>query len=537
MELAGEGSRIDLISDNGAVVGAFALTRVAMAAVILGTLFISGFSSGEPALVAVQTLAAIVSVVAVGVSVVLLLQRGRRKARNASGPWTLIVLDSILALGVMSVIDTETSPLAWVALITPVLETAVLYSMASAGFVWLGLSLGFLSLRLATNVSDDATTEALVLSIQQVLAVLFVSGPAALMADSAQQRIDSLADARRSADATSQRLRTVANSAREMSQHQGTDALLGLASSGALKIGFDQADVVVRSNTGQLSVHSMDSVGSAVRVSPEVLTSDLDEGISTLLDDDLEDGDALRKAGFTSGHAVAVSNPEGGSEPAATLRVWKKDQPATTEDFQALSLLVRHCRDSYRASELLSEAQAHADQLRYEVRHDGLTGLANRSFVLETLEERLAAEEPVALLFIDLDGFKAVNDRLGHNVGDDALIEVASRLEATRRDGELAGRMGGDEFVLITPMTAFDTLETIKAYGDEIVDALDIEMRVGDLIAPLGGSVGIAVHDGHVDADQLISLADTAMYEAKRAGGGTVINPDSVDVLTGKLAS
>lgn len=193
-------SQVELISANSAVITAFALTRATMATVILGTLFLSGLSSASPALFMIQVGVAAAAVLAIGISALSLLQKVRGDGIPVKKAWSLILLDSILAIGVMSVIDAETSPLAWVALITPVLETAVLFSISGAGFVWLGLSLAFLALRLTTTASDNATTETLVLSLQQVLAVLYVAGPAALMSDSAQQRIDSLAEARRSAD-------------------------------------------------------------------------------------------------------------------------------------------------------------------------------------------------------------------------------------------------------------------------------------------------------------------------------------------------
>ena len=164
----------------------------------------------------------------------------------------------------------------------------------------------------------------------------------------------------------------------------------------------------------------------------------------------------------------------------------------------------------------------------YEVRHDSLTGLANRSFVLESLSTQLAAKQPLALLFIDLDGFKSINDTLGHLAGDDALITVANRLEATGREDALVGRMGGDEFVVMIPMTQFETIETLQDYGDTIVQSVSEAMIAAGEPAQLGASVGIAVHDGVMGADQLVSLADDAMYEAKREGGGTKFSQASL---------
>ena len=530
-------SRAELISSNGAVATAFALTRATMAAVILGSLFLGGFEIGDSAQAAVQFSAALAALVGIAVSALSVLRRSQPRALSTTGAWSLILLDSILAVGVMAVIDAETSPLAWVALVTPVLETAVLFSMTTAGFVWLGLSLGFLALRLVTNVSDDATTDTLVLSIQQVLAVLFISGPAALLADSAEQRISQLADARRNADHTSQRLRRVAESARRMSQDQTIDGILGIASRSAVSLGFDQADVVVRDSDGDLAVHSIEANGPASNIAPEVLSSIVQEALLSASQTDSEHGDAVRLAGFASGHALALSTNTDDGEPEVVLRVWKKHEPATAEDVRSLSLLGGHAREAYRASKLLSQAQAHADQLHHEVRHDGLTGLANRAYVLETLEERIERSQPIALLFIDLDGFKAVNDSLGHRAGDQALVEVAKRLLATNRDGEFAGRMGGDEFVLLTPLTAFDNLVTLERYGDEIVESLSEPIQIEDEQVQLGASVGVCVHDGTASPDQFISSADDAMYGAKRSGGGTEVSQVAVAIFDQRDAS
>ena len=516
-------STSSLVSQNRAVASAFVLTRATMAAVILGTLFLRGFERGSSAFLLVQGLVAVASVVALVMSVIAVARLLRKTQAHSLHPGVLIALDSVLAIGVMAVIDADTSPLAWVALITPVLETAVFFSVSSAAFVWFGLSLAFLALRLTTTVSGDATTEALVLSIQQVLAVLFVSGPAALMADSAQDRIQSLGEARRNADKTSHQLRKITESARQMSGQQGTDDILRITSESAASIGFDQADVLVRSESGEFELHSTNANGPAFNFSPDVLTAELEDSVASAYHDSHEQGDALKIAGIDSGHALALSDAGD-----VVLRVWSKEGSASSEDIQALALLGGHAREAYRAAELLQEAQSHRDQLLYEVRHDSLTGLANRSFVLESLSTQLAAKQPLALLFIDLDGFKSINDTLGHLAGDDALITVANRLEATGREDALVGRMGGDEFVVMIPMTQFETIETLQDYGDTIVQSVSEAMIAAGEPAQLGASVGIAVHDGVMGADQLVSLADDAMYEAKREGGGTKFSQASL---------
>lgn len=508
-----------------------------MALVILGTLIITGFSADTTAVVVVQIAVSIVAVVAIITSAAMVSRRSNSDDLPTRTAWRLIVLDSVLAIGIMSVVDTSTTPLAWVALVTPVAETAMLFSIVSAGLVWLGLSLAFLALQLTTSASGDPNSATLAISVQQVLAVLLVAGPASLMADSAEQRIARLADEGRSANQTSERLRKVAEGAAQMSQDKTIDGILAIASKTAASIGFDQADVVVRDQSGALRVHCIDSNGQAVSISPEILSETDDTDLVPLFQSDSTHGDALRLAGFRSGYGVTVSAAAVDDGPVAVLRAWKKETGASSADLRALSLVAGHARETYRATELLREAQAHTEKLRHEVRHDGLTGLANRSFVLETLEERIEMSEPMALLFIDLDGFKQLNDRRGHRAGDDALVEVGARLLAAKRDRALVGRMGGDEFVLLTPLTVFDNVETLQIYGDVIAKSLSEPIVSNGETMQLGASIGIAVHDGTSGPDQFISAADAAMYTAKRAGGGTAVSEASADMFTRKDAS
>jgi len=202
------------------------------------------------------------------------------------------------------------------------------------------------------------------------------------------------------------------------------------------------------------------------------------------------------------------------------LRAWSRHRAAYEGEVRALELLVNHAREVFRTSRLLDEAQLHADQLQHEVRHDSLTGLANRSYVLETLEQRIADGHRMAILFLDLDGFKDLNDSFGHRAGDAALQVVATRLADRMRPGSLAGRMGGDEFIALIPVTAFESLDVLNDIAHSISSTIAEPMIAFGNEVVLGVSVGVAVHSPGVGADQLISLADTAMYLAKRSGGG-----------------
>jgi diguanylate cyclase (GGDEF)-like protein len=162
----------------------------------------------------------------------------------------------------------------------------------------------------------------------------------------------------------------------------------------------------------------------------------------------------------------------------------------------------------------LSAARNRAERaLRFEASHDHLTGLTNRREFLDQLSNVLRHDEQCVLLFCDLDGFKSVNDRLGHDAGDELLIEVARRLRACVRLGDVVSRFGGDEFLILLR----DQMPSAAtAVCNRIADALSRSILLRDEQVSIRASVGIAIATGEVDADALIRRADRAMYEAKR---------------------
>jgi diguanylate cyclase (GGDEF)-like protein len=169
-----------------------------------------------------------------------------------------------------------------------------------------------------------------------------------------------------------------------------------------------------------------------------------------------------------------------------------------------------------RAEIALAEATARAEHL---ARHDPLTGLPNRSVFEAALNERCDRPEPVGLLCLDLDGFKAVNDTFGHAAGDTLLKEVADRLRRVAGDVAQVARIGGDEFALILPPGTQERHGS--AVADLLVRVLAEPYRIGVRnVTFVGASVGLAFESGFV-ADDLARAADDASYAAKRAGRRT----------------
>jgi diguanylate cyclase (GGDEF)-like protein len=170
----------------------------------------------------------------------------------------------------------------------------------------------------------------------------------------------------------------------------------------------------------------------------------------------------------------------------------------------------------------ISERKEAERQLIATARYDALTGLPNRAMFHEHLARALPRVErertTLALMFFDLDGFKAVNDSHGHQAGDRVLQVVAERLLACMRAGDMVARLGGDEFIILVENCPSDHLPEV---AEKVLQAVAVPIEVDAGKVRVSASLGLSSYpDCAIDAEMLIHLADTAMYEAKRVGGG-----------------
>jgi diguanylate cyclase (GGDEF)-like protein len=171
----------------------------------------------------------------------------------------------------------------------------------------------------------------------------------------------------------------------------------------------------------------------------------------------------------------------------------------------------------------VTEREKAAAKIAHLAYHDALTGLSNRSVLdthlSRTLEEAQSTGEQLAAICIDLDGFKAVNDSLGHAAGDQLLMQVAGRLRSVLRQGELIARVGGDEFVIVQKGGVQPAAAALVA--DRAVKALEEPFVVFGATVTIGASVGVAIFPNDAtSAEELTNKADTALYRAKAAGRG-----------------
>ena len=164
----------------------------------------------------------------------------------------------------------------------------------------------------------------------------------------------------------------------------------------------------------------------------------------------------------------------------------------------------------------IEERKRLESKLAFEAGHDLLTGLPNRQQLFEALSETLAAGDPVAVLFGDLDGFKVVNDSLGHRVGDELLVSVAERLVDSARALDLVGRLGGDEFVVVCRDDL--SAEAATTIAQRIIDVVRQPIHIDGREHVVSMSIGIAIGRPGVSASELVQQADLAMYAAKRTG-------------------
>jgi len=227
----------------------------------------------------------------------------------------------------------------------------------------------------------------------------------------------------------------------------------------------------------------------------------------------------VRKAAADRGLAVAAfrGSPDPGRDQPALLAAWAAD-PAMAD------LLAVNLGDIETLVRLALDRRAGSERLEHLAHHDALTGLANRARFFTLLEAAIGDGAPVAVAYLDLDGFKAVNDVHGHAAGDHLLVELADRFAREMRAGDVVARLGGDEFAVLIhrPPEA----DVASAVVERLLAAARIPVALPDgaevVLAASAGLTLVAEPVG-ADPDAIVHEADTALYAAKRSAKGTLV--------------
>ncbi len=282
-------------------------------------------------------------------------------------------------------------------------------------------------------------------------------------------------------------------------------------------IGFDLAGLQQR----RLRTHEMfrDITDPSASINRDLSTDDLDP----------EQARWMTEIGRLHEIATNVSAPVmTGGEAIAFISLDNFDDRHAFDatSVEMTTLLGRLIADLLRRRDLEAQLRSERESFKHLAHHDELTGLANRrhleSELARTVARARATHEPVAVLFVDLDDFKQLNDELGHDVGDEALVAVAQALRASMRTNDLVGRWGGDEFLVVAPNASGP--DDARSIAERIMSHFDTDLQLSDgTVVSCGMSIGVAwTPDGSGGVDALVHRADEALYEAKKAGKSAI---------------
>jgi diguanylate cyclase (GGDEF)-like protein len=399
-----------------------------------------------------------------------------RAARAGSGRRSKLaaastVTDTLVVLGVVAMAGLPPKSFALVLLMLPFLEVALWFGLSGLAGLWTlsSVALGAYVVVFPQNAADNALSVLVVAMPTLLLAVM----PVAMLAEHLVAQVGELGSAREAADDRAQ--------------------LLGdLSAITADIFPLDRSAVLTQLVAGaeQLGAAAV-SVTTAQEPPPD-------------MDDD--DGDAEESVVLTRELEV----PEG--EPYTFTARVSGSTDEVARRVEALDLLVAQARVGLANAVLVHQLELLKQTYQDQATRDQLTGLLNRRGLVLTAEQ---IPGHLGVLFCDLDGFKGVNDTLGHAAGDELLEKVARRLEAAMREDSVLGRMGGDEFVVVAP-GASD--EDLSGLGRRIEIEIGKPFLLEAGLARIGVSIGAAhAKPGERDLDSLLGQADALMYEVKRS--------------------
>ncbi len=441
-----------------------------------------------------------------------------------------LVADTLLV--VLLTTATGGSGIGWVLTALPIVEAAVRYRLAGALIHWMLMAVFTILGRVWVLNSIDSPSNQLIGELEQLLdqmsVLLLVVIPGAFLAE--QLLGDVILQRRATVDAVARGrlLENVAELGFEVTRI-GT-ALFETLTKSAASLGFDAVDAWARTPTGgwtciyvseELYARHLPKPGqpaSGLRMvdlpHPEVLVDGSDG--------DEQEVEGLVEAGLSALVRITLSVDE-------TLIVLRGanfvGRPFEAGRVEALRLLCGQATVALQNRDLVNELRDLHTELEHQALHDALTRLPNRAYFLRELNRELepeavaarGPEDMMAVLFLDLNGFKPVNDTLGHDAGDKLLKVVARRLQTVADSFGLVARLGGDEFTVLLPRCrGGDASNVASAIHAALAEPIELDH---DTVV-VGASIGIAFHEDGVDSSEWLRRADAAMYAAKQSSSG-----------------
>ncbi|MCV2395381.1 EAL domain-containing protein [Actinotalea sp. M2MS4P-6] len=425
-----------------------------------------------------------------------------------------LVVDSVAILMLIMCFAFDAASALWTLLLLPVAEASLRRWARASAVTWVVLSLGYvLGLEVSHRVAGTPS-----LSLDSLTYRIGVLGIVTFLLVGLTRRLNEQIASTAAGEAEVDQLRAVAAAARRMSALD-VPTVIREVTAAAEQLGFAEAQVWSR--TGRLGEPSEGDDGYDLTGSfDQVATATQDLGWATVETAPADPGQVVVAAGIGAGDAVEA------------LLVGRLATPVDVRVADGLSLLSSHAAAALANALRFEEGRAFEERLAHQAAHDELTGLPSRSELGERARRLLARDRGrdrlVALLYLDLDRFKQINDVLGHSTGDELLRRVADRIGEHIRPDDVCARLGGDEFVVLSGGHA--GVMTVLALAYRLRSALHEPFAVGDLTLDVEVSIGIAwaPADGD-DVHLLLQHADVAMHAAKRSRAGVTLYRDVQD--------
>ena len=432
-----------------------------------------------------------------------------------------LAIDSLVVLTFVTASGTD--GIGWILLVLPIIEAAIYFRLTGAFVHWVVMSSLSIGALFWTNQRLGTTQSASIVSLETLVdrlgVLLMVVIPGSYLAEQLLGDVLVQRRATEQAHDRSELIERVTASGRDVARLD-TDLFPTLVRA-ALPLGFDAADCWSGNPIDGWRELAVASNGAVALPIPEQPGSGLhaDELVETEVFIDADDPDelatlALGASGLACVMRITLATTGGIHVVLRVASATSGSDPASQA--MALRLLSGQAAVALQNGQLLSELRRTHAELDHQAKYDSLTELANRKHFLAELDRVLTDDaigpESVTVMFLDLDGFKGINDRIGHHAGDELLRLVARRLQAAAGPQNLVARLGGDEFTILS--TAQD-VRTVDGLAEIVHEHLSAPFDLPGETVTVGVSVGIARSERDVASSEMLRRADVAMYAAK----------------------